>query len=263
MTRRDVDEQLADALLGLDSVVAVFLGGSRATGVADLRSDTDLYAVHRAAVATGAARAAVLAPLADRSEVHEETAWGPEDHLYVDGDLVEVVHLGLEGLRDLVDRAYAEGLDDEGFATAFLHTVSSGLVLRDPEGEVTALQQRLATYPEATRDLLLASLPPLLTAYLSQLGTAMARGDLLMVQHRRASIQAVWFNLLFALNRVYHPGEKRLLDHAERCALKPDHQRERWMRACRLPADDPDLHAGLVTLVADLTGLVDAEASVA
>ncbi|EWT00297.1 hypothetical protein N865_16570 [Intrasporangium oryzae NRRL B-24470] len=114
------------------------------------------------------------------------------------------------------------------------------------------------TYPEATRDLLLGSLPPLLTTYLSQLGTAAARGDLLMVQHRRASIQAVWFNLLFALNRVYHPGEKRLLEHAGRCALAPEHQAERWTRLCRLGADDPDLYPGLRSLVADLTDLVEA-----
>ncbi|EWT03362.1 hypothetical protein N865_18540 [Intrasporangium oryzae NRRL B-24470] len=142
------DERLADALLGLDSVVAVFLGGSRATGVDDARSDTDLYAVHRGSVAPGPERAAALAPLADGGEVREETAWGPEDHLHVGGGLVEVVHLELGGLRDLVDRAYTDGLGDEGFATAFLHTVNAGLVLRDPEGEVAALQVRLVTYPE-------------------------------------------------------------------------------------------------------------------
>ena len=45
MPAPSTDDQIAHALLRIPGVRAVLLGGSRATGVADAASDTDLYAL--------------------------------------------------------------------------------------------------------------------------------------------------------------------------------------------------------------------------
>jgi hypothetical protein len=252
---RDSDESLAAALIRLPGVVGVLLGGSRATGTADSGSDTDLYAFHVGAVSPAGDRAAALGSVADHGGVREETAWGPEDHFTVAGSLVEVVHLDLDAMSADVDRAYSTGLDDEGFATAFLHTVDVGHILRDPTGRLSAMRARLDTYPGATRARLLATLPSIGAAYLGQLTKAASRGDLTMVQHRRAGIQTIYFNLLFTINRRYHPGEKRLLEHGERCPIRPANQTARWVEICRMPADDVRLPSCLDSLMADLTSL--------
>lgn len=144
------DAALATALIGLEGVVAVLLGGSRATGTADHASESDLYAFYRKPLPAARARAAALAGLADRAEIRVESAWGPEDHLSVGGRPVEVVYLDVDALVETVDVAFSEGLGDEGFATAFLHTVHAGVLLRDPDGVLTAVRERLATYPEPT-----------------------------------------------------------------------------------------------------------------
>jgi hypothetical protein len=68
----------------------------------------------------------------------------------------------------------------------------------------------------------------------------------------------VFFNLLFALNRRYHPGEKRLLIHGERCPLRPDDMLARWSHAARLPADNPQLARTLEGLMDDLSTLIEA-----
>ena len=50
----------------------------------------------------------------------------------------------------------------------------------------------------------------------------MARGDAITVNHRIAALLSSFFDILFAVNRVPHPGEKRLATiAAERCPLRP------------------------------------------
>ncbi|MBK7624317.1 MAG: DUF4037 domain-containing protein [Kineosporiaceae bacterium] len=249
--------RLADAAVRIAGVKAVTLGGSHATGMADAGSDIDLHVYWRSPLAAAADRAAVLAPALDEAgPVRELTAWGLEDHAILDGVPVELVYVELDPLRAEIDRAIEVGLDGEAFATAVLHSVTAGPLLADPDGELASLRARLAEYPPATYRRQLDVLPGLLHAYLGQLTKARSRGDLLFVQHRRYSVQLVWFALLFALNRRYHPGEKRLLDHGERCAVRVAGQRERWEQIAEFGARDPRLPTALAGLVADLVALI-------
>jgi hypothetical protein len=70
----------------------------------------------------------------------------------------------------------------------------------------------------------LRRIPP---SYLHQLEKAATRGDLVSLNHRTAALLASYFDILFAINRVPHPGEKRLLTQAEAlCTRRPRHFRE-------------------------------------
>ncbi len=244
---------VARSLVTLPGVRAVFVGGSRASGLADEASDTDLYALHRGALAGPAAREAALLPHAD-SMVTSIDTWGPESHFAIAGQEVEVVYLDLAGLA--LDTFYGAGAAPTGYTTAFLHTLAHGRPVADPHGELAAIQARLTTYPEATRRRILEQAPGELASYIDQLRKAQSRGDWTNVTSRRAAIQATWFDLLFALNRVYHPGEKRLLTHLERCPLAPDAARARWASVSLLAADDPRLAEGLATLVSELVAMI-------
>ena len=251
-------EQITGAVAGVPGVAAVSLGGSHATGMADAHSDVDLHVYWREPLAPAAERHARLAAVADPgAPVREVAEWGLEDHFSVGGRLHELVYVHLGDVERQVERAYAEGLGDEGFATASLFYVAAGVPLHDPQGALARLRARLAVYPEATRRRLLDTMPGVLRAYLGQLRKAQARGDLLFAQHRRYSVQMVYFNMLFALNRRYHPGEKRLLAHAERCPIIPDRHVERWERAARLPIDDPAVADVLQEFADDICRLAE------
>jgi hypothetical protein len=169
-----------------------------------------------------------------------------------------LVYVPLDELCAEVEQAYGEGLISEGYTTARLFYVANGQPLHDPSGELCAMRERLlGKYPEPTRRLLLRYHPALLRVYLGHLRLAQSRGDLLAVQHRRYTVQMVFFNLLFALNRRYHPGEKRLVIHGERCPLRPADLAARWSLAACLAADDLQLAQVLGSLIDDLITLIE------
>jgi hypothetical protein len=253
-TVTDADRAVAAALLALPDIRAVSLGGSRALGLTDRASDTDLYAWYRGALTPADRRRAALSGLAD-DEIRSFEVFGPEDHWHVDGELVEVVYLDLDEIERQAARARTEGLAGEVCATAFLHTAYASVLVDDPHGDLVRLQSDLATYPEATRDRQRDELPIMADEFASQLRTAQAREDWPMVVRRRAGLLDVTVSLVFALNRRYHPGEKRLLAHVGQCAVLPDRLVQRLRSACLADPDDPGLATRFIALIAEVVAL--------
>nr|MDQ2997192.1 DUF4037 domain-containing protein [Chloroflexota bacterium] len=217
MAQESIVQHLVAVLADLPGVAAIALGGSTAAGFADESSDLDVYVYYHEPLAASADRATRLCALADEGTLEAGIlTFGLEDHLHVQQKLIELIYLDLDRLIAEADRAYSQGLSSEGYTTSLLYILFRNHVFHDATGEVTALRARLhAAYPEPTRTRLLREQPAVLRYFLELLHVSRRRDDLLYVQHMRYSIQMIFFNLLFALNRMYHPGGKRLLPHAQ------------------------------------------------
>ena len=64
-------------------------------------------------------------------------------------------------------------------------------------------------------------------AYSLQIKKACARNDRVSIVHRTAAFLESYFDVLFALNRQTHPGEKRLIELCRKnCALLPNNFEE-------------------------------------
>jgi hypothetical protein len=251
---------VADALIVLDGIRAVSLGGSRALGMDDAGSDTDLYAWYRGPLVSAAIRQQALDGLADDVVVPFD-AFGPEDHWHSDGGPFEVVYVDLDDIHAQISRARGVGLDGEVCATAFLHTAYASVPIADPYAELGRLHNDLTTFPEATRAAQLLRLPVMAGEFASQLRGAQARQDWPMVVRRTAGLLDVTVSLLFALNRRYHPGEKRLLAHVASCELRPTNVAERLRTACMAAPDDPSLAEQFLTLIAEIVALDESGSS--
>lgn len=251
----DVDRAVAAALVSVPGVRAVSLGGSRAVGLDDRGSDTDLYAWYRGALADPRVRKRALGDLA--ADLVSYDIFGPEDHWHTDGRLVEVVYLDLDVIESLARDAATDGLGGEVCATAFLHTAYAGVPIDDPFGDLERLRAELATFPEATRRRQFAELPLMADEFASQLAKAQSREDWPMVVRRRAGLVDVVVSLVFALNRRYHPGEKRLLVHVDACPVRPVDLVGRLEAACLTDPDDASLAPQLLALVAETAALYD------
>ncbi len=244
-------------LADLPGVMAVTLGGSVQSGLADAASDLDLHVFWQTPLADAQTRLRQLATIADPDSVQVDIhSWGLEDHLVINGRPVELIYVRWSDFAAEVAYAYDVGLYSDNATTARLFYAAHGGILCDPTGEFAATQQHLHTFPEATYRVLLARQPALLRVFLEQLVRAQGRSDWLFVQHCRTKIQLAFFNLLFTLNRQYHPGEKRLLHHLARCPIAPAECGARWTQVTRYSTDDPALSTDISAITDDLLALV-------
>lgn len=138
--------------------------------------------------------------------------------------------------------------------------------LRDPRGWLEGLQVEIdLSYPEALRHNIIAFNYPVLRqvipSYLHQLEKAVRRQDLVSVSHRTAALLASYFDILFALNRALHPGEKRLVALAlSECATLPeDFERDVGAVLSAAAVSGPEVLDAVNTLVDHLDAALDQE----
>lgn len=222
-------EGLAALFAERPETVAVALGGSRAGSLVDSKSDIDLYVLTRGDIPL-AARAAIVerAGGASRADLGL-TYWGPGDEWFdaATGIEIDIVYFDFDWLAAEVRRVLGEHRATLGYSTCYWHTVRVARPLHDPDGRLAALQvESDVPYPEGLRCAIIALNHPVLRAiipsYATQIAKAVERADRVSVNHRLAALLASYFDILFAFNRVPHPGEKRLAERAEAaCARLP------------------------------------------
>jgi len=213
--------RLAGLYAALPQVEAVALSGSRAGSAVDAASDIDLYIYTRAEIPLES-RTAIVAACGGASRASLGlTYWGPGDEWYdrATGIEVDANFFEADWMQGQLERVIDRCEPSLGYTTCFWRTVRSSRVFYDPHGWFAALQAKaLAPYPEELRRNIITFNHPVLRevipAYQHQIEKAVQRADLVSVNHRLAALLASYFDILFAMNRVLHPGEKRLMAYA-------------------------------------------------
>ena len=212
----------------LPQVEAVAVGGSLGSGVIDAESDIDLYVYVRSEIPV-TVRAAIAAARSKRAEV-DNRFWELGDEWVEAGSgvNVDVMLRDVPWIEEQLNRVLRRHEASVGYTTCLWYNVLTSRVLYDRIGWFQELQQFAAQpYPELLRRAIVAKNHPLLrqtiSSYAHQLEKAIGRGDLVSVNHRVAALLASYFDVLFALNRLPHPGEKRLIEATvTRCPLVPE-----------------------------------------
>ncbi len=245
---RQVAEIVAARYAALPEVRAVTLGGSRAGSVHAVDSDLDFY-VYADPPVPLAARAAIAAAVARPGTAEVGNAfWEPGDEWEDAGTglWVDVMFRSPAWIKAELARVLIRHEASVGYSTCLWHNVRYALPLQDRDGWFARLQADAnRPYPEPLRRSIVAKNHPVLRAtrssFLHQIETAVRRGDRVSVLHRTAALLASYFDILFALNRLTHPGEKRLLQHAAACP--------------RIPAGMEPAVLALLSAAGDLQGL--------
>jgi Domain of unknown function (DUF4037) len=234
--------ELASQLSALPYVEAVILGGSISTGMVDDRSDCDLYVYTRQAI-DPAAREAILRPRAARLELQRDF-WEWEDTwIEHDGTKFEIMYRGCGHAEEEVERRLFRYEASVGYTTCVLHTMAHGQVSVDRNGWFDALQRRIlgTSYPSELIQAVIAKnfpvLGPIISSYEDQIESAFARQDIVSLIHRTAAWLASYFDIVFAVNRQYHPGEKRLLAQATYLPTSPANMVNDLTRVCSTASD--------------------------
>lgn len=245
--------RLAGLYAALPQVEAVALSGSRAGSAVDAASDIDLYIYTRAEIPLES-RKAIVSACGGASRASLGLAyWGPGDEWYdrATGIEVDANFFEADWMQGQLERVIDRHEPSLGYTTCFWRTVRNSRVFYDPRGWFADLQARAgAAYPEELRRNIIAFNHPVLRgvipAYQRQIEKAVQRADLVSLNHRLAALLASYFDILFAVNRVLHPGEKRLVQIAQaECASLPEDMPadlEAVLRAAGAPGDGLPVH---------------------
>lgn len=226
--------KLAAFFAQLPQVEAVALAGSQTGPTPDALSDIDLYVYTHGEIDLET-RKAIVARSGGASRANLGLAyWGSSDGWFdaVTGIEVDVMYFDTTWMADQLNRVLIEHQASLGYSTAFAYTVHHSHLLHDPNGWLQALQRLTRQpYPEALRRNIVAFNHPvlrtLIPAYTTQLAKAAQRRDLVSINHRLAALLASYFDIVFAANRVLHPGEKQLVARMQAlCNRLPAHAAE-------------------------------------
>jgi hypothetical protein len=195
--------------------------------LADKGSDYDLYAYTREAVPVEF-RAELLKPRAARLELHN-TFWECSDEwIEADGTAFDLMYRSCEAIETDVEAKLDRGEAALGYSTCLCYSVLWATPAFDRRDWFQALQDRLKSTPYPDRlvaGIIQKNLPVLgsnLHSYEQQIRSAFRRRDRVSLNHRTAAWLASYFDILFAANRRFHPGEKRLIVHVQALPAAPE-----------------------------------------
>lgn len=219
-------EQLFKELSELPEVEAIALGGSRAGKNYDEKSDYDVYLYCKSAVSEDV-RSRILSKYCSRMETGNHF-WEYEDNCTLnDGIDIDILYRNLDDFTNDVASVVEEHQARNGYTTCMWHNLKACKVIYDKDGRLEAAKKRFdVPYPQQLRrniiDRNMQLLHTAMPAYEAQIAKAVKRNDLVSINHRVAAFMESYFDVIFAVNELTHPGEKRLIQLCkESCKILP------------------------------------------
>ena len=221
-------QDLFGDLAGLEQVEAIALGGSRAGENYDEKSDYDVY-VYMTAPIGEETRRGILEKYYSYMEIGNHY-WEQEDNCVLKNGIdIDILYRDPDAFCKDVSAVVEKYEARNGYITCMWHNLLTCKIIYDKNGVLQKMKERFSVpYPEQLRkniikrntNLLYAAMP----AYSLQIKKACKRNDRVSIVHRTAAFLESYFDVIFALNRLTHPGEKRLIALCDRsCAILPDH----------------------------------------
>lgn len=211
----------------LPEVEAIALGGSRAGADYDEKSDYDLY-IYCTSIPCESMRKQILEKCCQYMEIGN-SFWELEDDCTLkDGIDIDILYRNIEDFSQTIRCVVEEHVAYNGYTTCMWHNLLHSRILYDKNGKLASLQnQYQIPYPDGLRENIINKNLRLLTgnlpSYDTQIKKAVTRKDMVSINHRTAAFLESYFDIIFALNRLTHPGEKRMVQYAkEQAEILPD-----------------------------------------
>ena len=214
-------KEIIDEYQKYDEVKAIAIGGSSAGKSSDNMSDIDLYVFVKKDILLGN-RENFIPKYSSKHEIGGEY-FGSGDEYFVDkmNKQLDVMYWNVNWFEEIVDNVWVKHYPSNGYTTAFLFTLKNFEIIYDTDNWLKNLQDKVkGDYPKELkeniikRNLMLLKDKPF-ASYYEQIEKGVKRGDIVSINHRIAAFLASYFDIIFALNETFHPGEKRLIQYAK------------------------------------------------
>ena len=221
----DFAQTVADQFSDLAQVVAVVLAGSQTNLVADRRSDLDFYVYISEEIPTQI-RTAIAQKFAVRVEINNQYWENGDEWIVTESGIgIDIMYRDPAWIEAQLDAILVKHQPRIGYTTCFWSNVLHSQILYDKMGWFRQLQSFAnQPYPEPLRKAIVAKNYPILrrniSSYLHQIELAIERRDYFSINHRITALLASYFDIIFAVNYVPHPGEKRLVEFVKQLCPK-------------------------------------------
>jgi predicted nucleotidyltransferase len=219
---------------------AIVLGGSRAICSSDEFSDYDLYIYLNSPLDTGV-RKKILEQFCSFVHVGLQF-YEEEDHcVFKNGVAMEIMYRNIEETRKDLHRILVDCVAQSGYTTCNCLTVLRGKILHDPRGIYREMVEEFSMpYPEKLRENILRKnwilMESCTISHKTYLEMAAKRNDLVLLNKRIAGYLDCYFEILFAFNKAYLTGEKKLIKYAcEMCKHLPENFTENMNKLLVIP----------------------------
>ena len=219
--------KLLDEIGKLSQVEAIALGGSRATGRNDEKSDYDVYVYITDSIHENERRN-ILDEYCKYMEIGN-CFWELEDDVTLrDGIDMDIIYRDMQDFENMVSSVVIDCIPRNGYTTCMWHNLITSKIVIDKNGKLNALQEKYRIpYPKKLKENIIFNNLKLLSGMLPsfdiQIKKAENRGDLVSVNHRVTEFLASYFDIIFALNEMTHPGEKRMQSICSKeCKILPN-----------------------------------------
>jgi len=218
MKNNKIETLIAKEFNKLEHVEAVLLAGSRVVNNTDADSDYDMY-MYTTKEIDPAEREAIAKMFADYYEINNQF-WetGDEWTLRDSGEGIDIMFRSFDWLKGEVERNIINHQANVGYSTCFWYNIKNSEIIYDKGGRLTPFQAEVdVAYPEELKKNIIKKNYPVIrqirSSYHHQIELAIKRKDRVSINHRVAAVFESYFDILFAVNEMLHPGEKRQMSY--------------------------------------------------
>ena len=151
----------------------------------------------------------------------ENQFWEVEDNCTLSDEIdIDIIYRNINDFENNIENVVEKHRAGNGYTTCFWHNLKNSKVLYDPHKEFYKIQERFEVpFPKELKENIISKNFRLLTgnlpSYDKQIIKAFDRGDFVSVNHRIAAFIESYFDIIFAINELTHPGEKRMIQYAK------------------------------------------------
>lgn len=210
----------------LPQVDAIALGGSRATNNNDQKSDYDVY-IYVNQIIPIETRNNILKKYSSYLEINN-TFWETEDNgTLVNGIDYDILYRDIINFSNDLEKVVIKHEAHNNYTTCFWHNLLNSKIIFDRNGSLAQLINRFnIPYSDELKNNIINRGMKLLrnsiASFEGQLNKAIARKDIISIQHRATEFIATYFDIIYAINKKTHPGEKRLIELTiKNCPILP------------------------------------------
>lgn len=224
---------ILDKFIEIPEVKAIAIGGSSTAKTSDNTSDIDIYIFSLNGVPLQK-REEIIKKVSSKYEIGAEYFGSGDEFLYDKENIVmDMMYWDMNWFENIVENVWIKHYPSNGYTTCFLYTLNNFKIIYDPNNWLTNLQRKIKTeYPKELQNNIIERNMKLMknkpfASYYEQIEKGLKRNDINSVNHRISAFLASYFDVIFAINKLLHPGEKRLVKYAKaNCKFLPENFEE-------------------------------------